>query len=286
MVGKKTVDGGDALYHCFAKALKGSDMEIYRRFIKKAIDVLGVWMPLDAYARMPIYHPYVKRSQNCRGNPKKGIPDMWGSPDDDGCFRDDNTMVKNIANSLSIVSKESWYNGARGKNFIASHVWREPADIATTRVLASRRADLYSFIPNVMWLPKQISKLTDEEGGFAQHYIQALSRHIYGDVVFKSAMGKIVDSCWSLLPAPMDMSDVSLPDRKDIAFFNYDEKAVSYRIGIVQQLDTILKEILDDGSSSQIFRPCKKRYVSGLNALPRSVVEKFYKQIDRYVSAL
>ena len=45
--------------------------------------------------------------------------------------------------------------------------------------LSSRDLDTYSFVPNLVWLPTQVAKLTDREGSFAQAYLQALSSKIY-----------------------------------------------------------------------------------------------------------
>ena len=41
---------------------------------------------------------------------------------------------------------------------------------------------LNSFVPNLVWLPVQISKLTDREGSYAQRFLQAISCQIYKNI--------------------------------------------------------------------------------------------------------
>jgi hypothetical protein len=62
-----------------------------------------------------------------------------------------------------------------GTSFVASHVWRELVPSGQ----ASRERATYSFVPNLVWLPAQVSKLSDREGSFVQTYLQALSWKIW-----------------------------------------------------------------------------------------------------------
>jgi hypothetical protein len=50
-------------------------------------------------------------------------------------------------------------------------VWRELVPSGH----ASRVRETYSFVPNLVWLASQVSKLSDREGSFVQTYLQALS---------------------------------------------------------------------------------------------------------------
>ena len=68
---------------------------------------MGVWLPLDVYERFPILLPWVVRDPTCRGHKSKGIPDQWGSPNELGFLRDDNSLIKSLPRSLPIQSESS-----------------------------------------------------------------------------------------------------------------------------------------------------------------------------------
>ena len=225
---KRKVDGNELLYHFFQKAWLEDEPEAARSFIKKAIDTLGVWMHPSYYRELPIIVPYAVRDLTCRSSGPDGA-DEWGSPNADGYFRDDNSLIKGIVTSLEIESPTRWLKGLKGNGFTASHVWREPADYAHTNKLASSRPNLNSFVPNLVWLPKQIAKLTDREGSFAQHYLQVLSRHIYEHCPVNPNLENLVSRCWRELPSPIDVSDVQLPACEDMSFFEYKASMVARR---------------------------------------------------------
>ena len=39
----------------------------------------------------------------------------------------------------------------------------------------------YSFVPNLVWLPSEVAKLTDRQDSFVQRYVQAISTRLYRD---------------------------------------------------------------------------------------------------------
>jgi hypothetical protein len=177
---------------------------------------LGIWLHPDLYEQMPVMVPYAVRDPQCRGNKSKQIPDQWGSPNTEGLFRDDNSLVKGLPDSLRIRSPSRLYDGKRiGNGFVAAHVWRE----LTTGALASRNALTYSFVPNLVWLPTEVAGLTDREGSFVQSYTQALSRKIYRSHAVKPSLAGVVEEAWSLLPEPESIPSQGLPDVETLNFF-------------------------------------------------------------------
>ena len=141
---------------------------------------MAIWLPLEVYQHIPVLMPWVVRDPQCRGSKNKNIPDQWASPNEDGYLRDDNSLVKSLTRSLSVRGpKGSHLNGSRmGSEFVASHIWRK---VDADR-LASRIPLLNTFVPNLVWLPSQIAKLSDIEGGIVQQTLQAISRGIYSNV--------------------------------------------------------------------------------------------------------
>ena len=120
-----------------------------------------------------------------RGSKSKGIPDQWGSPNAQGFFRDDNSLVKELPGSLTVTSSSQLYKGRRlGNGFVASHLWRE----LSIGGLASRHPLTYSFVPNLVWLPSEVAALTDREASFVQSYTQAISIKVYRHLPLGSSL--------------------------------------------------------------------------------------------------
>ena len=96
----------------------------------------------------------------------EGLPDQWGAPDEQARFRDDNSLVKSLPRSLEIENAHNLLLHRRplGTGFVASHAWRQLAPSGA----AARNPATYSFVPNLVWLPLQVSKLTDREGHFVR----------------------------------------------------------------------------------------------------------------------
>jgi hypothetical protein len=205
---KKVVHGDDLLYRFF-QSLFASEPAVYAAVPRLLIESLAVWLPLDVYERFPVLLPWVVRDPSCRGSKAKGVPDQWGSPNDAGYLRDDNSLVKALPRNLAVRGpKGSHIHGARmGTEFVASHIWRR----VNAADLASRVPLLNTFVPNLVWLPSQVAKLSDVEGGVVQQTLQALSRAIYGNATVEGHLRPVVEAAWSLLPPPAaNLDDVDL----------------------------------------------------------------------------
>lgn len=162
----RDLQGNNLLYHYFQKRLLEENPEQFKEVVRGLILGLGVWLPTSAYERFPLLVPYAARDAACRGDKRRGIPDQWGAPDATGRFRDDNSLIKGIPRSLIVTNpSNSIVNGSRiGTGFVAAHVWRKLRDGSD----APKNESTYSFLPNLVWLPAQLAKLTDREGAFAQ----------------------------------------------------------------------------------------------------------------------
>jgi hypothetical protein len=207
MVSNKVVHGDDLLYRFFRDLFK-TEPELLGVVPQLLVESMAIWLPPEVYQHSPVLMPWVVRDPQCRGSKTKNIPDQWASPNEDGYLRDDNSLVKSLTRSLSVRGpKGSHLNGSRmGSEFVASHIWRKvDADI-----LASRIPLLNTFVPNLVWLPSQIAKLSDIEGGIVQQTLQAVSRRVYGDLHVDSHLKPIVAKAWSMLPQSAVAVDVEL----------------------------------------------------------------------------
>ena len=84
-----------------------------------------------------------------------------------------------------------------GNGFIASHIWINLKNKPKKHACQWERTN--SFIPNLVWLPKQLSKLTDRNGSYAQKFIQHVSGLLYREC---SPSLPNLDSIWDELEDP------------------------------------------------------------------------------------
>ena len=232
------VNGENILYHYIQKNILDSDeiSDFQKKLIEHFIIDLSIWIPINLYKENPVLIPYVIRDSSCRNkNPLTGKHE-WGMANEKGFIRDDNSLIKGIFKSCPIDSpKIIQYNKQYlGNGFVASHIWRK---INKTDKLASTLPFTNSFIPNLVWLPKQISKLTDRENSYAQKLLQTLSHKIYRDVNNDDYTNKI----WSYLPNPE--IDIKI-DKSKLNFFEISDSWLESRLKkLKKEIDNILNTI-------------------------------------------
>ena len=269
-----TVNGNTVLYHYLQKSLREEDECLFQRVVAKLLTRLGIWFPPSAYAILPIALPHVVRDPGCR----KPV-DEWSSPNAAGYVRDDNSLIKGLVRSFTIRSNLYEYNGHKlGKGFVASHVWSKVGDTYSSRAPAT-----YSFLPNLVWLPANIAKLTDRDLSFAQIFIQALSYKIYREVKVHETLKPYVEEAWSLLPAP-EFSKHRLPDVEDLNVFVVPERFVPTRVAKIRTASKGLLCVAAQDRESIKGKVLHTRYTAGLTASPPMVSVTAAKELgDRLV---
>jgi hypothetical protein len=276
------VEGNDILYHFLQKTLLENDYDQFRELSVRMVASLGIWLPPRIYARFPILLPYAVRDPTCRGNKSKGMPDEWGSPGPAGHFRDDNSLVKGLPRSLTIENRANplVHRRVMGSSFVASHVWRELASAGH----AARDARTYSFVPNLIWLPSQVSKLTDREGSFVQCYLQALSTRIYSQLELSPKLERIVRPIWDELRVREESLEMPLPDPADLNYFEVND------LWIVRRIQTLRLVIQGLGESENGGPPGRKiistRFTDGLPLLPSTARESLATWLKTYANAV
>lgn len=198
--GKKGVVHGDDLLYRFFQELIATEPDVAASITELLICSMAIWLPLSLYEVSPVLLPWVVRDPKCRGNKSKSLPDEWASPNGAGYLRDDNSLIKSIPRSLTVDGPPgSHLRGARmGREFVAAHVWR----VVTHDELASRIPLLNSFVPNLAWLPAQVAKLTDIEGGVVQQALQTMSHRIYRTAPVAKHLRPVVEEAWGIIPPP------------------------------------------------------------------------------------
>ena len=264
------------IYHYLQKAVVPEDSEFSRSLIERLIVDLSIWFPPLLYQSLPILLPFCVRDPSCRSSGPDGS-DEWATADAEGYLRDDNSLLKATVPSLEISSPRfSTYNrGRAAKGFVASHVWRE-VDIDGTPLLASRHPKLYSFVPNVCWLPVQVSKLTDREGGYAQRVLQALSYAIYFDG--QSHGSTEILSLWDSLPKPDLQVGTGVED------LNYFQVTDKWLVRRKRTLSTEIADILSTigGDDDGVKKIKASRYLPSLRASVASGTVTIGEWLRRY----
>ena len=279
------INGSDALEYflkeCYPQyssddLIKQDDPNI-QKCIEDAIDALGIWLPVELYKNLPIISPFVKRDNSCRplGNHKE---DMWGTPNEEGYFRDDNSIIKGYPKSLLIKgTKFPFYNGNKiGNGFVTAHCWMCKNNNYNPWV--------NSFIPNLVWLPKKIAVLTDVEGSFAQQYVQFLSYCIYKenkDIKVNGTLQLIINECWNLLPKP-----ALKPSNKkgDVNFFEYKLRMQKSRKLTINKVCEALCFCLEGKNLSK--RVVCKKYTEGLPNVTEEHLKDLRLKLENYLNAI
>lgn len=270
----KVVHGDDLLYR-FLLDLFGDDDAAYGHVPQLMLVSMGVWLPLDAYAQFPVLLPWVVRDPTCRAG--TGRSDQWGAPNPQGYFRDDNSLVKALPRSLAIrASRQPHLNGRRmATEFVAAHVWRTCTDAGA---LASRRPLLNSFVPNLVWLPGQVAKLTDREGGLVQRTLQSVSWQVYRSAPVKPDLEPIVEEAWALLPEP-----ASLPAHVDPELLNWFVTSERFFATRRDRLASV-RRALDDIAAGRPLdaKVVSRRYTEGLPSVTAAARESLAQHLDRF----
>jgi hypothetical protein len=141
----------------------------------------------------------------------------------------------------------------------------------------------YSFVPNLVWLPRQVGKLSDREGSFSQTYLQALSVKIYRSLPVAKSLRPFVDKAWAKLDVPEGIPDQGLPDINELNFF---KPSTAYfrdrrkKIKIVSEAFTRISR--GERPTGDVI---SKRYTLGINSIRRSTAKRMAVELDSYYKA-
>jgi hypothetical protein len=271
-----TVDGQNILYHYIQKSVLKEEDEFSKELLKRLLVDLSIWIPINFYRRLPVILPYVVRDNSCRIKTANGR-DEWGSANSKGFLRDDNSLLKGIVRSFPIKSPGiSAYDGKKlGTGFVASHIWGK-VTIDNNCLISSRHHMLNSFVPDIVWLPVQISKLTDREGSFAQRFLQAMSYEIYKDV----SLPRELQGIWQVLVYPKEFPKISI-NLKQINYFNVPDYWLNKRIkSLVSEIDTIISIGKIDYAKKEKIK--SSRYLTTLRQIPQRQKQDMNEWLSKY----
>lgn len=219
--------------------------------------------------------PWCVRDRSCRYD--QG-PESWGAPREDGYLRDDNSIIKKLPLPLRVMAPSGHpYNGRKPwRGFTACHVWR---DLPGGRV-AGEDPWLYSFIPNLVWLPSWLAPLTDRQGSATQRLLQHISLNLYRDVPTLAGLEEFAGQAWRNLPTP----DSRALDVQDLAVF---QPVPAFYQRCLAKIDLFVTGC----NAALAGRPQPKkiicsRYTAGLPGLDASRVTEFRNALAAYAEAV
>jgi hypothetical protein len=260
------------LYRYLSEGMRGAGAEEFAQLTLDLIQQLGIWWSPEVYRTLPVIVPWCIRDRTCRYD--QG-PESWGSPRSDGYLRDDNSIIKKLPLSLRISGpEESRFRGQKPwRGFTACHIWRDLPD----GTFAGADPWLYSFVPNLVWLPSWLASLTDQQGGNVQAILQRTSIALFGDVEVPGPVGAYAEEAWSKLPLPIP--GISLATERLLKFEpvpDFFSRRLRYLDNFVSGCDEVLAG-----------RPLAKklictRYTHGLPDLDRDQTRKFRNAMDDY----
>lgn len=236
---------------------------------------LGIWWSPASYQRLPVMTPWCVRDRSCRYD--QG-PESWGAPREDGYLRDDNSIIKKLPLPVRVSAPAGHpYSGQKPwRGFTACHIWRELPD----GTVAGEDPWLYSFMPNLIWLPTWLAPLTDRHESHVQELLQRTSLAIFRDAPVEPEMRVYSERAWARLPSPPPGPSLS-PD--GLAFFNPEPAFFKRRVDSVDKVVSGCDEIQRTGRLAR--KVICSRYTEGLPSLPIDVVTAFARDLNAYSEA-
>ena len=272
----KAVDGDNLLYRLLADLINQGGAHS-QWLVQHIVADCSVWWHPKVYAECPVLLPWAVRDPLCRGSKSKGLPDEWGSPDAGGYFRDDNSLVKGLVKALNVDGPANGYmTGKRlGKGWVAAHIWRSNAG----KDLATRNPLLYTFTPNLVWLPRQIAKLSDIDGGPVQSALKSISHALYRSALTDGTKHKIAEQAWSYLP-DHEVGN-NLVDLVNLSYFSDAEKTIAMRLKRTKEVFNALKKIKSGEVAPD--KVVSGRYTSGLPLVPEEARSRLLWILEQHV---
>jgi len=272
-----SVNGETFLHNYIEKDLsKISGRMSDEEMLKNCILNTSIWFPHDFYKRLPIMLPYVVRDNSCRKS-ANGVKEEWGTANEEGFFRDDNSLIKGIPKRLVVKSPQLDGDFKMGNGFGAHHIWRT-AEICGD-LCSGHMAQFNSFVPNLVWLPALLHKHADRKGSFAKYFLQAISYKLYRNI----RMPKMISAMWKDLPLQRDFRDMEIEVAKINFFSTTDYWILNHAYSLNSEMDIITSATKRSIKESKI--KCS-RYLPSLVNLPAERREGLNNWLIEYKSII
>jgi hypothetical protein len=122
----------------------------------------AIWPSVATYCDTPWFAPFAIRRIRTRVEPNApgAKRDLWGLPTESGYFTDDNSLIKSLVRNRPLSPESNPYGNSRiTRGVVCCHIWAG----TTTQPL------LFSFVPNLVWLPKSLASYSDAHSAAKPH---------------------------------------------------------------------------------------------------------------------
>jgi hypothetical protein len=236
----------------------------------------GVWMSLDSYKKTPWIARYALRTVRDRTDERVAGEkrDLWGLPSTEGYFTDDNSLIKDSYKNMKIIGKNNPYSGqAISSGFVCCHVWSS----------TTKNPLLFSFIPNLIWLPKSLASFTDVLGNKPVHKVHYVLQNVsiqrFRSIEVNTGVADVAKAwntltgnnsnlpknfdCAEFLSEPKLSNRVKKRHERLESFLNsalagppYNEKRFSarYHLGVGSGIDNSVSKFTDIVKQEQIYK--------------------------------
>jgi hypothetical protein len=191
-------------------------------------------------------------------------------------------LIKGIIKSFFVDGRrvKDYDNKKLANGFVASHIWRN-LQINKDR-LASTYEMTNSFIPNLVWLPKQISKLTDREGSYAQNLLKTISYKIYFETNEASSFKKEI---WTELNNP-ETQTKHIIDISKLNYFRIPETWIDKKKkGLLKEIETI-KNVINTETINNEKVKCSTYLPTLLARTTNSERQNLISWLDKNISEI
>ena len=230
----------------------------------------AVWLPIDTFVRAPWLAPYAVRKIRIRTDPNAPGPkrDLWGLPDSAGFFTDDNSLLKGVVLRSRVSPSGSPYGtGTIRRGLVCCHVW--PATTADPL--------LFSFVPNLVWLPADLAKYSDAHTIATPHQVHEVLKdaaiHRFGTATPLVALER-VNEVWRRLDRPSSSIRFSIDNE-----FVVGDRVVSLVHKRISRLTALLDAVTDEPPRDHAR--FSKRYHGGTGVLIDKSVPAVQEFVDR-----
>jgi hypothetical protein len=244
------VDGSSIVYPALKKAFSDpASAPIARELLLAS----GVWFGTEVYRSWPVLVPWAVRDNTVGHAAGQDALSLW-APNAEGYMRSDNSPVGRLKVGLVVDgATPSLHGRTLSEGWGQVHVWHQTA---TDPVLNS-------FVPNLVWLPLPIMKLTDH-APVVQAELQRLAWEIFRNALVDDHLRPVVERAWRGLPVARYAHDrAAAPVRNT---FITPGTWLNGRRTKLQALVTLLRA-LESGSSSRSVAGVQPKYKAGLRTL-------------------
>jgi len=213
----------------------------------------AIWLSVDTYRQAPWLAPFAIRKQRIRVEPNApGLKrDLWGLPTDRGYFTDDNSLIKGHALKRSLSPDTNPYgNNKVTRGLVCCHIWSGTTGSPL----------LFSFTPNLVWLPRSLAAYSDAHLAAKPHLIHHALKQVSRDRYGVNHSNSRVASAWALLEAPprMDLNEYLCTEIID------DGKIAALALNRINRMTDFIEAVLDPDSKAP--RRFSKRYHAGVGS--------------------